>query len=159
MFRSASFGPVRPIFRLVRPIAGGPGPRDGQEGSSKPPSRLDRSRVPTFDEADLEESFIKGSGPGGQSVNKTVNCCQLKHKPTGMVVKVHQTRSLDKNRQIARELLVEKLDDLYNGEMSVASQKKRIALYKLAVRESQAQRRRAMKEEFKRNQSDRMGRD
>ena len=39
-------------------------------------------------ESELEESFIKGSGPGGQSVNKTSNCVQLKHLPTGIVVKV-----------------------------------------------------------------------
>ena len=41
-----------------------------------------------LNENDIEESFIKGSGPGGQSVNKTSNCVQLKHLPTGIVVKV-----------------------------------------------------------------------
>ena len=37
---------------------------------------------------DLEEQFVKGGGPGGQSINKTSNCVVLKHKPTGIVVKV-----------------------------------------------------------------------
>lgn len=44
---------------------------------------IDRSRVPKLIEEDLEEAFVRGSGPGGQSVNKTANCVVLKHKPTG----------------------------------------------------------------------------
>lgn len=122
-----------------------------REKSTSTSLPIDRSNVPEINESDLEEKFISGSGPGGQCVNKSVNCCQLRHKPTNLVVKVHHTRSLEKNRQIARELLVAKLDDLYNGENSVSSQKKQIALKKLAIREVQAERRRAMKEEFKRN--------
>lgn len=45
--------------------------------------KVDRSNVPTLNEEDLEESFIRGSGPGGQSVNKTASACMLKHTPTG----------------------------------------------------------------------------
>ena len=41
-------------------------------------------------------------------------------------MKCHQTRSLEKNRQTARELLLTKLDNLMNGEMSVESQKEKI---------------------------------
>jgi hypothetical protein len=44
----------------------------------------------------------------------------------GLVVKAHQSRLLDTNRRLAREILVEKLDQVQNGEESVASQKKRI---------------------------------
>jgi protein subunit release factor B len=40
-------------------------------------------RLPSIDEKDIEESAIKGSGPGGQAINKTQNCCQIKHIPTG----------------------------------------------------------------------------
>lgn len=43
---------------------------------------------PPLVEDELEEQFVKGSGPGGQSVNKTSNCVVLKHLPTGIVVKV-----------------------------------------------------------------------
>jgi protein subunit release factor B len=43
---------------------------------------------PEFREEDLEEEFMRGSGPGGQSVAKTNNCVQIKHLPTGIVVKV-----------------------------------------------------------------------
>ena len=43
---------------------------------------------PDLDEDELEEMFVRGSGPGGQAVNKTSNCVVLKHTPTGIVVKV-----------------------------------------------------------------------
>ena len=56
-------------------------------------TQLSGSEKFKLDERDLEESFIKGSGPGGQSVNKTSNCVQLKHLPTGIVVKVTCTFS------------------------------------------------------------------
>lgn len=43
---------------------------------------------PELKPEDLEENFVRGSGPGGQAVNKTSNCVVLKHIPTGIVVKV-----------------------------------------------------------------------
>lgn len=39
-------------------------------------------------EAELEEQFVRGDGPGGQATNKTNNCVVLKHVPSGIVVKV-----------------------------------------------------------------------
>lgn len=83
---------------------------------------LDYSNVPKLNEADLEEQFMRGSGPGGQATNKTNNAVQLKHKPTGLVVKCHETRSQWDNRQRARELLVTKLDNLLNKERSIEGQ-------------------------------------
>lgn len=47
--------------------------------------QLDYSRVPVLNDEDLEERFVKGGGPGGQSVNKTSNCVVLHHKPTGLL--------------------------------------------------------------------------
>jgi protein subunit release factor B len=99
-------------------------------------------RLPSIDEKDLEEKAIKGSGPGGQSINKTHNCCQIKHIPTGdktrrilyfnekiiclgFVVTCQQTRFLEKNRVLARRQLQEKLDVYYNGEQSLVAQYKR----------------------------------
>lgn len=79
-------------------------------------------KFPEILERDLEESIVKGSGPGGQSVNKTSNCMVLLHKPSGIVVKCHHTRSLAKNREIARELLQEKLDESINGKNSYLAQ-------------------------------------
>lgn len=43
------------------------------------------------DEKDLEEKFVKGWGKGGQKVNKTSNCVELKHKPSGVIIKVRET--------------------------------------------------------------------
>lgn len=44
--------------------------------------------LPVLHEDDLEEQFVRGSGPGGQATNKTSNCVVLKHIPSGIVVKV-----------------------------------------------------------------------
>jgi len=54
-----------------------------------------------------------GSGPGGQSINKTNNNVQLLHKPTGIQVKCQETRSLQQNRKIARKVLLEKVRALH----------------------------------------------
>ncbi|XP_069475765.1 mitochondrial translation release factor in rescue [Ambystoma mexicanum] len=70
------------------------------------------------DEKDLQEQFVRGHGPGGQATNKTNNCVVLKHAPSGIVVKCHQTRSLEQNRKIARRILQEKVDIFYKGETS-----------------------------------------
>lgn len=50
--------------------------------------------------------------------NKTSSAVQLKHIPTGIVVKSQATRSRSQNRKIARQLLADKLDVLLNGEQS-----------------------------------------
>ncbi|XP_029171756.1 probable peptide chain release factor C12orf65 homolog, mitochondrial [Nylanderia fulva] len=83
---------------------------------------LDYSNVPKLDEADLEEQFIRGWGPGGQATNKTNNAVMLKHKPTGLVVKCHETRSLLENKKRAREIMITKLDNLLNKERSIEAQ-------------------------------------
>ncbi|KAF7669634.1 hypothetical protein LDENG_00166660 [Lucifuga dentata] len=80
--------------------------------------KKDRIDLPVLNEEDLEEQFVRGSGPGGQATNKTSNCVVLKHIPTGIVVKCHQTRSVDINRRRAREIMREKLDVAYKGEDS-----------------------------------------
>lgn len=45
-------------------------------------------RLVTLSEDDLEEKFVKGFGKGGQKVNKSSNCVELRHIPTGITVKV-----------------------------------------------------------------------
>ncbi|NWI95256.1 CL065 factor, partial [Pitta sordida] len=80
-----------------------------------------------LNEAELEEQFVRGDGPGGQATNKTNNCVVLKHIPSGIVVKCHQTRSAEKNRKIAREILQEKVDLFYKGEDSDVFKEKKAA--------------------------------
>ena len=56
-------------------------------------------------EEDLEEQFIRSSGPGGQNVNKVATCVLLVHRPTGVQVKCQESRSQHMNRVLARERL------------------------------------------------------
>ena len=88
-------------------------------------------------EDDIEEKFVRGSGPGGQATNKTNNCVQLKHTPTGIIVQCHETRELSANRKIARKILKEKLDYLINGDDSKIARK----IAKIKKRKYNAQRR------------------
>lgn len=96
---------------------------------------VDLSKVPKINENDLEEMFVKGSGPGGSAVNKNSNCVVLKHKPTGIVIKCHESRCVEDNRKLAREKLIGKLDVLENGNESVEAQKKAITDKKNAQKE------------------------
>lgn len=71
-----------------------------------------------LNESDLIERYIKGGGKGGQKVNKSNNCVLLIHQPTNTYVKCHATRSLVQNRIIARKIMMNRLDELYNGKNS-----------------------------------------
>jgi len=66
-------------------------------------------------ESDLEETFVRSSGPGGQKVNKTSSCVFIKHVPTGLTVKCQRERSQSLNRFLARRLLVDKIERLQRG--------------------------------------------
>jgi protein subunit release factor B len=66
-------------------------------------------------EADLRETFVRSSGPGGQKVNKTSSCVQLVHVPTGLSVKCQQERSQILNRFLARRLLLDRIERLQKG--------------------------------------------
>ncbi len=100
---------------------------------------VDVSKVPkiNFDQ-DVKESIAKGSGPGGQKVNTSSNCVVLVHEETRVFVKCHESRSLEKNRQIARMKLVDKLDLFLNKEDSVQSQVERIEAERKAERKERA---------------------
>ncbi|KAJ3413976.1 hypothetical protein HDV05_007265 [Chytridiales sp. JEL 0842] len=76
-----------------------------------------------LNELDLEESFVKGSGPGGQKINKKSSRVQLKHIPTGIIVETQRFRDLFSNRKEARKLLRLKLDEILHGEKSKKAMK------------------------------------
>ena len=61
-------------------------------------------------ESDLEESFVRSGGHGGQNVNKVATCVMLLHRPTGLSVKCQTTRHQGQNRLLARALLLDKLE-------------------------------------------------
>ena len=69
-------------------------------------------------EADLTERFILGSGSGGQKVNKTASCVQLRHAPSGIELKCQRSRSREMNRFLARRELCARLDEKLRGEES-----------------------------------------
>ncbi|OHB55386.1 MAG: hypothetical protein A2173_05195 [Planctomycetes bacterium RBG_13_44_8b] len=74
-------------------------------------------------EENIQESFVRSSGPGGQRVNKTSSCVYLKHLPTGLEVKMQQERSQALNRYFARKRLCELLEQERLGSKSPASLK------------------------------------
>jgi peptide chain release factor len=60
--------------------------------------------------ADVEERFVRGTGPGGQKINKTSSTVWLRHRPTGIEVRCQRGRSQAVNREVAWQELCEKLE-------------------------------------------------
>lgn len=71
-------------------------------------------------ESDIEESFVRSGGHGGQNVNKTSTCVMLVHRPTGLQVKCQETRHQGLNRQIARRMLLAKIAALQESQRTAA---------------------------------------
>ena len=69
-----------------------------------------RMRKLEISQADLEESFARSSGPGGQNVNKVSTAVTLRHLPSGISVTVQNSRSQAVNRKLALERLLDAID-------------------------------------------------
>ncbi len=72
-------------------------------------------------EEDLQESFVRSGGKGGQNVNKVATCVVLLHRPTGTLVKCQRERSQALNRFHARRLLADKVERAILGKQSAAT--------------------------------------
>jgi Protein chain release factor B len=73
---------------------------------------------------DVEERFVRGSGPGGQKINKTSSTVWLRHGPTGIEVRCQAERSQAANRERAWEELCEKLEARVRERREAAQQER-----------------------------------
>jgi protein subunit release factor B len=76
-----------------------------------------------FDSNQVEEKLIRGSGKGGQKINKTASSVQLIHQTTGIIIKCQKHREQSKNRVSAYKLLLLKLEQEALGEESEIARK------------------------------------
>jgi protein subunit release factor B len=67
-------------------------------------------------DVDLEEIFARAGGPGGQHVNKVATAVTLRHRPSGVSVTVQDSRSQAQNRKLARERLLDLIEDRQRAE-------------------------------------------
>ena len=70
----------------------------------------ERMRLLGIRDVDLEETFARSRGPGGQHVNKVSTAVTLRHRPSGISVTVQDLRSQAMNRKLARERLLDAIE-------------------------------------------------
>ncbi|KAJ5375531.1 hypothetical protein N7517_007537, partial [Penicillium concentricum] len=85
-----------------------------------------------INDADISISYLKGTGPGGQKINKTNSAVQIIHRPSGVVIKCQATRSQSQNAKIARSLLADRVEAQEKGDKS------RVAIKAAAAKKKKA---------------------
>lgn len=85
---------------------------------------LSRMSALEIREEELLEKFIRGSGPGGQKINKTSSTVYIFHEPSGIEVKCQRTRSQSLNRYYARVSLCDQIEERILGEKSKKEQER-----------------------------------
>jgi len=91
--------------------------------SDKEQALRDRLEALGITEADLQETFVRSGGKGGQNVNKVATCVVLVHLPSGRSVKCQEDRSQAMNRFLARRLLADKIEAERLGKASREAQR------------------------------------
>jgi protein subunit release factor B len=102
-------------------------------------------------EADLLEKFIRGSGAGGQKVNKTSSTVYIKHLPTGTEVKCQETRQLSLNRYYARCWLCDLLEREQLGRES-AQERERFRARKQKARRNRKSKQKMLEAKARRSE-------
>ncbi len=98
---------------------------------------------------DVEEQFVRGSGAGGQKINKTSSCVFLKYVPSGLIVRCQRHREREKNRMSAYKLLLRKIEEIRLGKKSL------IAQNQFKLKKQKARRSRKSKEKMLANKAHR----
>lgn len=75
-------------------------------------------------QADCEEQFILGGGPGGQKINKTASTVRLSHKASGIEIRIQSERSRAANRWLAWKALADRIEAARAAEKARAIDEK-----------------------------------
>lgn len=94
---------------------------------SLPIQIVERLKALGANAADVEERFVRGTGPGGQKINKTSSTVSLRHVPTGMAVRCQRERSQAANRELAWAELCGKLEARQRAELALKEQTREAA--------------------------------